>query len=169
MKDDRKQQDLGDEDANGGRKDLYAGIEGDRARPAVQARLADKWLEVNKSGVDDHEAAGATQHRVYFPSKLLVRHKKKSDIHAPIVKAKSVSARSAQSRWDSELSVICSTQRNLGAKTTVLTPAQRLTKALATCRKLKKSKRAACVTAAKKCFAPSRTKHKKTKSRSKKR
>ncbi len=51
-----------------------------------------------------------------------------------------------------------------GAKTAVLTRAQKLARALAVCRKLKPSKRAACTKAAKKRYAPSaKPKRKKTK------
>ncbi len=55
-----------------------------------------------------------------------------------------------------------------GGKTAVLTRAQKLTRAIAACQKLKKSKRAACVATAKKRYAPPKTKHGKTKPRPKK-
>jgi PKD repeat protein len=48
-----------------------------------------------------------------------------------------------------------------GGKTTTLTRAQMLTRAIAVCQKLKKSKRAACVAAARKRFAPAKGKHRK--------
>ncbi|HSZ69499.1 MAG TPA: PKD domain-containing protein [Solirubrobacteraceae bacterium] len=57
---------------------------------------------------------------------------------------------------------------SVGAKPPTLTRAQQLTKALAACRKLKKSKRAACVSAAKKRLAPKQAKRKHPKPRAKK-
>jgi PKD repeat protein len=53
-----------------------------------------------------------------------------------------------------------------GGKTAVLTRAQKLTRAIAACQKLERSKRAACVAAAKKRYAPPKSKHGKTRPKS---
>jgi len=54
-------------------------------------------------------------------------------------------------------------------ETTVLTRTQKLTQAITACQKLRKSKRAVCIAAAKRRFAPVKTKHKQTKRKPKKR
>jgi hypothetical protein len=62
-----------------------------------------------------------------------------------------------------------STTGQASAKPATLTKAQKLARAIKACQKLKKGKRASCIAAAKKRFAPAKGKHKRTKPKAKRR